>query len=343
MSCAEPLHLARPRAPPAKARDFSLACSRAGFDASRKLHTSGMSYLLSLTVALFAVSVFWRYLSHAGCQAVARSVSIGPGNRRASSRCSRRVGRVDERNRSASRTISRCGVYIKRTGLSSGASCHACTQKLSVLQDKGPPHPYAKVGRYSLLSRQDTRCFGSFHRRFIAAAHSASASRYLHDGEKVAVRCSTRASAMSPHRHGHRSLATRYKWFVPVDSIGTPTTRWSTMRRRETATSPKPRHEANGGQLRGKGTCSVGRRRVHHAHILTIPSWRRQDHRLRRVWRAGHHRNAVATGLTRFTTLFVVVFFTPTAPGNLGSSEDGDAPRVSTSVHQRGKGRAHRG
>jgi ubiquinone biosynthesis protein len=137
--------------------------------------------------------------------------------------------RVDERNaqRLLDTMLSLRGVYIKLGQILSimgGFLPRVYIKKLSVLQDKVPPHPYAEVEQVFKreFKRAPAELYRSFEKESLAAASLGQVHvAYLQDGRKVAVKI------LYP---GIREiiridmiivrLAIRvYKWFVPVDSI----------------------------------------------------------------------------------------------------------------------------
>ncbi len=140
-----------------------------------------------------------------------------------------RAERIDERNaqRALDAMLSLRGVYIKLgqvLSLMGGFLPRVYVKKLSVLQDKVPPHPYHEVERVfrAQLGKLPNECFREIEREPIAAASLGQVHvAYLDDGSKVAVK------VLYPRiRDVIRidmiivRLALRvYKWFVPVDGI----------------------------------------------------------------------------------------------------------------------------
>ena len=137
--------------------------------------------------------------------------------------------RVDERNaqRLLDAMLSLRGVYIKLgqvLSIMGGFLPRVYIKKLSVLQDKVPPHPYSEVERVfrAQFGKLPTECFLRFDPESIAAASLGQVHvAETHEGEKVAVKV-----LYAGIRDVIRTdmiivrLAIRvYKWFVPVDSI----------------------------------------------------------------------------------------------------------------------------
>jgi ubiquinone biosynthesis protein len=140
-----------------------------------------------------------------------------------------RGNRVDERNaqRLLDTMLSLRGVYIKLgqvLSIMGGFLPRVYIKKLSVLQDKVPPHSYEEVERVFKreFNKRPDECFTSFEREALAAASLGQVHvAYLHDGSKVAVKI-----LYAGIREIIRTdmiivrLAIRvYKWFVPLDSI----------------------------------------------------------------------------------------------------------------------------
>ncbi|HEY6880461.1 MAG TPA: AarF/UbiB family protein [Polyangiales bacterium] len=193
-----------------------------------------MSLLVRFTRALFAFSIILgdyllqRYVTKL---VAPRRVDPATGKKRRNRPqwLVDRDERIDNRNaqRLLDAMLSLRGVYIKLgqvLSIMGGFLPRVYIKKLSVLQDKVPPHPYAEVERVFKrdFKRTPDQCFKSFEKEALAAASLGQVHvAYLQDGRKVAVKI------LYP---GIRDiiridmiivrLAIRvYKWFVPVDSI----------------------------------------------------------------------------------------------------------------------------
>jgi ubiquinone biosynthesis protein len=97
-------------------------------------------------------------------------------------------------------------------------------KKLSVLQDKVPPHPYAEVEKVFKreFKRTPDECYKSFEKEALAAASLGQVHvAYLQNGHKVAVKIlypGIREIIRTDMMIVRLSIRV-YKWFVPVDSI----------------------------------------------------------------------------------------------------------------------------
>ncbi len=193
-----------------------------------------MSLFVRFVRALSAFSlIFADYLTQRWLtQLVAprrREPATGMRRRRRPEWLKARGERVDERNaqRTLDAMLSLRGVYIKLGQVLSvmgGFLPRVYVKKLSVLQDKVPPHPYHEVERVfrAQLGKLPSECFREIEREPIAAASLGQVHvAYREDGSKVAVK------VLYPRiRDVIRTdmimirLALRvYKWFVPVDGI----------------------------------------------------------------------------------------------------------------------------
>lgn len=158
-----------------------------------------------------------------------RDPATGIRRRKVPSWLERRGERVDERN--AQRTLNAMlglrGVYIKLgqvLSIMGGFLPRVYVKKLSVLQDKVPPHDFHEVDKVfrAQLGRAPSACFASIEQIPIAAASLGQVHvAYLEDGTKVAVkvlypgiRDVIRIDMMIV-----RMAIRVYKYFVPVDSI----------------------------------------------------------------------------------------------------------------------------
>ncbi|MDB4977416.1 MAG: Ubiquinone biosynthesis monooxygenase UbiB [Myxococcaceae bacterium] len=137
--------------------------------------------------------------------------------------------RVDERNaqRLLDAMLSLRGVYIKLgqvLSIMGGFLPRVYIKKLSVLQDKVPPHPYSEVEAVfrAQFGKLPTECFARFDSESIAAASLGQVHvAYLQDGSKVAVKI-LYAGIRDIIRIDMiivRMAIRVYKWFVPIDSI----------------------------------------------------------------------------------------------------------------------------
>ncbi|HEX5659551.1 MAG TPA: AarF/UbiB family protein [Polyangiales bacterium] len=193
-----------------------------------------MSLLVRFTRALFAFSIILGdYLSQRYLTKLVAPRKLDPetGRRRRKRPqwLKERGDRVDERNaqRLLDTMLALRGVYIKLgqvLSIMGGFLPRVYIKKLSVLQDKVPPHPYDEVEAVFKreLERTPDQLYKSFEKEALAAASLGQVHvAYLQDGSKVAVKI------LYP---GIREiiridmiivrLAIRvYKWFVPLDSI----------------------------------------------------------------------------------------------------------------------------
>jgi ubiquinone biosynthesis protein len=193
-----------------------------------------MSLFVRFTRALFAFSIILGdYLAQRWLTKLVapkrRDPATGKRRRRRPAWLKARGERVDERNaqRLLDTMLSLRGVYIKLgqvLSIMGGFLPRVYIKKLSVLQDKVPPHPYAEVEQVfrAQFGKAPDECFKTFDRESLAAASLGQVHvAYLHDGSKVAVKV-----LYAGIRDVIRTdmvivrLAIRvYKWFVPVDSI----------------------------------------------------------------------------------------------------------------------------
>jgi ubiquinone biosynthesis protein len=140
-----------------------------------------------------------------------------------------RSKRVDERNaqRLLDAMLSLRGVYIKLgqvLSIMGGFLPRVYIKKLSVLQDKVPPHPYSEVEAVFIkqFGKPPSECYARFDQESIAAASLGQVHvAYLQDGTKVAVKI-LYAGIRDIIRTDMvivRMAIRVYKWFVPIDSI----------------------------------------------------------------------------------------------------------------------------
>jgi ubiquinone biosynthesis protein len=193
-----------------------------------------MSLFVRFTRALFAFGlILGDYLTHRWLTKLVAPKKLDPASghrrRRRPPWLKARGLRVDERNaqRLLDAMLSLRGVYIKLgqvLSIMGGFLPRVYIKKLSVLQDKVPPHPYSEVEQVfrDSFGKPPGECFARFDQTSIAAASLGQVHvAYLHDGSKVAVKI-----LYAGIRDVIRTdmiivrLAIRvYKWFVPVDSI----------------------------------------------------------------------------------------------------------------------------
>jgi ubiquinone biosynthesis protein len=193
-----------------------------------------MSLVIRFMRAFFAFGlIFADYMVQRGLVRLLSRIEVDPINGKRSRRrpmwLTERKDRVDERN--AQRTLDAMlklrGVYIKLgqvLSIMGGFLPRVYVKKLSVLQDKVPPHKFHEVEAVfkAEFKKPPEQCFASIEREPIAAASlgQVHVARH-HDGSKLAVKI------LYP---GIREvirvdmvivrLAMRvYKSFVPVDSL----------------------------------------------------------------------------------------------------------------------------
>ncbi|HEY6876680.1 MAG TPA: AarF/UbiB family protein, partial [Polyangiales bacterium] len=158
-----------------------------------------MSLLVRFTRALFAFSIILGdYLSQRYLTKLVAPRRVDPetGKKRRNRPqwLIDRDERIDERNaqRLLDAMLSLRGVYIKLgqvLSIMGGFLPRVYIKKLSVLQDKVPPHPYAEVEQVFKrdFKRTPAECFKSFEREALAAASLGQVHvAYLQDGRKVA-------------------------------------------------------------------------------------------------------------------------------------------------------------
>ncbi len=141
----------------------------------------------------------------------------------------RRRERIDQRN--AQRTLDAMlrlrGVYIKLgqvLSIMGGFLPRPYVKKLSVLQDKVPPHPFADVERVFVrqLRKRPDECFRSIEREPVAAASLGQVHvAYLQDGTKVAVKIlyPQIRDVIRVDMIIVRMALRVYQWFVPVGGV----------------------------------------------------------------------------------------------------------------------------
>ncbi|MDB4990391.1 MAG: Ubiquinone biosynthesis monooxygenase UbiB, partial [Myxococcaceae bacterium] len=193
-----------------------------------------MSLLVRFTRALFAFGLILAdYLSHRWLTKLVAPRRLDPETgtrrRRRPEWLKARGKRVDERNaqRLLDAMLSLRGVYIKLgqvLSIMGGFLPRVYIKKLSVLQDKVPPHPYSEVESVfrAQFGKLPTELFARFDSESIAAASLGQVHvAYLHDGSKVAVKilyAGIRDVIRTDMIIVRLSIRV-YKWFVPIDSI----------------------------------------------------------------------------------------------------------------------------
>ena len=193
-----------------------------------------MSLALRFLRAFFAFGlVLLDYLVHRGLTKTVAPRRLDPetGRRRRHipAWLSRREKRLHERN--ATRTLRTMlalrGVYIKLgqvLSIMGGFLPREYVKKLSVLQDKVPPHPFREIEDVleRELGRPVSACFAQIESVPVAAASLGQVHvAHLEDGSKVAVK------VLYPHIREIirvdmvivRFALRVYRWFVPVDAI----------------------------------------------------------------------------------------------------------------------------
>jgi ubiquinone biosynthesis protein len=193
-----------------------------------------MSLLVRFTRALFAFSIILGdYLSQRYLTKLVAPRRLDPETGRKRRKRPQwlkdRAGRVDERNaqRLLDAMLSLRGVYIKLgqvLSIMGGFLPRVYIKKLSVLQDKVPPHAYAEVEKVFKreFKRAPEECYKSFEKEALAAASLGQVHvAYLQDGHKVAVKILYPGirEIIRTDMIIVRMAIRVYKWFVPVDSI----------------------------------------------------------------------------------------------------------------------------